>query len=79
MSTYVFNCADLLLALGELKNNNSQGEYYITDCAAWLYSEGKAVEALPVLKDCESLSINTQDELAIVDAKMREMGYPCES
>lgn len=79
MSTYLFNCADLLDSLSKLKNNNSQGEYYVTDCASLLYEAGRPVDALPVLKECESLSINNQDELAIVDAKMREMGYPCES
>lgn len=79
MSTYLFNCADLLDSLGQLKNDNSQAEYYITDCAALLNKAGRPVDALPVLQECESLSINNQDELAIVDAKMREMGYPCES
>ncbi|MEZ6090348.1 MAG: NTP transferase domain-containing protein [Pirellulaceae bacterium] len=79
MSTYIFQCDDLLDALGQLRQNNSQGEYYLTDCAALLRQSGRKVEALPVLKDCESLSINTQEELALVDAKMREMGYPCES
>ena len=79
MSTYIFQCRDLLEALGQLRQNNSQGEYYLTDCAALLRAAGRKVEALPVLKDCESLSINTQEELALVDAKMREMGYPCES
>lgn len=76
MSTYVFNCDDLLSALGQLNQNNSQGEYYLTDCVSLLVKAGRPVEALPVLKDCESLSINTREELDIVDAKMREMGYP---
>lgn len=77
MSTYIFNCRDLLDALSQLKQNNSQAEYYLTDCAALLGTAGRPVEALPVLQDCESLSINNQEELATVDAKMREMGYPC--
>jgi hypothetical protein len=33
------------------------------------------VDALPVLKPCESLSINTVDELGLVESKMIEMGY----
>jgi bifunctional UDP-N-acetylglucosamine pyrophosphorylase/glucosamine-1-phosphate N-acetyltransferase/UDP-N-acetylglucosamine pyrophosphorylase len=36
---------------------------------------GKSVDALPVLKPCESLSINTIDELSLVEGKMRELGY----
>ena len=75
MSTYLFNGPDLLSALDRLGNNNSQGEYYLTDCASLLHDAGKRVEALPVLEPCESLSINDPTELAQVDAKMREMGY----
>jgi UDP-N-acetylglucosamine diphosphorylase/glucosamine-1-phosphate N-acetyltransferase len=75
MSTYLFNGPDLLASLDRLGNNNSQGEYYLTDCAALLHEAGRPVEALPVLEPCESLSINDPTELAQVDAKMREMGY----
>ncbi len=32
MSTYVFDCERLLPALDQLQNNNSQGEFYVTDC-----------------------------------------------
>lgn len=77
MSTYVFAGPDLLAALDRLQNDNAQGEYYLTDTVALLRQMGRPVEALPVLRPCESLSINNQDELRAVDAKMREMGYPC--
>jgi len=73
MSTYIFDNQKMLSVLSELKNQNSQGEYYITDCPALLREDGKKVDALPVLKPCESLSINTVDELAIVDAEMRRL------
>jgi len=75
MSTYLFHGPDLLWALDQLGNNNSQGEYYLTDCASLLYKAGRKVEALPVLEPCEALSINDMTELAQVDAKMRDMGY----
>ena len=75
MSTYLFNGPDLLESLDRLGNDNSQGEYYLTDCAALLHAAGHPVEALPVLEPCEALSINDPSELALVDAKMREMGY----
>ena len=74
MSTYVFDTQALLKVLSSLKNQNSQGEYYITDCPGLLLKEGKKVEALPVLKTCESLSINTVEELAIVEAEMQQRG-----
>ncbi|TWT59267.1 sugar phosphate nucleotidyltransferase [Allorhodopirellula solitaria] len=75
MSTYLFSTPDLLWALDNLSNDNAQGEYYLTDCARLLYEAGRPVEALPVLKDCESLSINNPAELQLVDQTMRAMGY----
>ncbi len=75
MSTYLFSTPDLLWALDNLSNDNAQGEYYLTDCARLLRESGRPVEALPVLKDCESLSINNPDELKLVDQTMRAMGY----
>jgi len=77
MSTYVFDCRELLHALDQLDNQNRQQEYYITDCPGILKNEGKDVQALPVLKPCEGLSINTIEELAFVSKEMRRMGYPC--
>ncbi len=77
MSTYLFNAQDLLWALGQLRNENSQGEYYLTDCPQRLLEAGKRVEAHPVLQPCEALSINTIDELGSVEAKMQELGYAC--
>ena len=75
MSTYLFQTPDLLFALDRLSNNNAQKEYYLTDCAKLLREAGRAVEALPVLEECESLSINNVNELEMVDQKMRAMGY----
>lgn len=74
MSTYVFNCRDLREALAKLTTDNAQGEYYITDCPRILQDAGKAVLALDVLKPCEALSINTLNELAVVEGEMRRLG-----
>jgi bifunctional UDP-N-acetylglucosamine pyrophosphorylase/glucosamine-1-phosphate N-acetyltransferase len=75
MSTYIFDCPQLLLALDELRNDNRQKEFYLTDCPAILRAKGQQVEALPILEPCEALSINTIDELAQVEAEMRKLGY----
>jgi len=75
MSTYVFDCQQLLHALDRLKNDNQQGEYYITDCPGIMLGEGANVQALPVLKPCEALSVNTLDQLKVVEDEMRKMGY----
>lgn len=79
MSTYLFDGPALLWALAQLENSNSQAEFYLTDCPGRLLAAGRRVEALPILQPCESLSINTIDELQAVEAKMVEMGYASSS
>lgn len=79
MSTYVFETSALVTALQQLNNQNAQGEFYLTDCPAILRNSGKRVEAAAVLEPCEALSINTQEEAALVETRMKEMGYPCAS
>lgn len=73
MSTYVFRGPKLLSALDQLTTNNAQREYYITDCPGILKQQGETVVALPVLKACEALSVNTVEELAVVAAEMRRL------
>ena len=72
MSYYVFRCRDLLEALDQIRADNSQGEYYLTDCPGVLKAAGKQVLALDVLKPCEALAVNNLDELAAVEAVMGE-------
>jgi bifunctional UDP-N-acetylglucosamine pyrophosphorylase/glucosamine-1-phosphate N-acetyltransferase/UDP-N-acetylglucosamine pyrophosphorylase len=78
MSTYVFDCQQLVAALDQLKNDNQQQEYYLTDCPGILRDAGQQVQALPILQPCESLSINTREHLEAVEAEMRKMGL-CEN
>lgn len=75
MSTYLFRTPELLHALGLLTNQNAQKEYYITDCPGILKKEGKNVQAVKVLQPCEALSINTPEELKLVEEEMLKMGY----
>jgi bifunctional UDP-N-acetylglucosamine pyrophosphorylase/glucosamine-1-phosphate N-acetyltransferase/UDP-N-acetylglucosamine pyrophosphorylase len=70
MSTYVFEARDLLDALGRLDNANAAGEYYLTDCPAILLADGKVVDAVACLHPSESLSVNTPEQLAAVDAAL---------
>jgi bifunctional UDP-N-acetylglucosamine pyrophosphorylase/glucosamine-1-phosphate N-acetyltransferase/UDP-N-acetylglucosamine pyrophosphorylase len=79
MSTYAFDNEALQWALSRLTNQNAQGEFYLTDCPAILREAGRKVEAAAVLEACEALSINTQEEAGLVEARMKEMGYSCES
>ena len=73
MSTYLFRPEHLLWALGQLKNNNRQGEFYLTDCPAILLGAGRKIDALPVLKPGEALSVNTVDELAEVEIALQKL------
>ncbi len=73
MSCYAFDCGALLDALDQLKNNNAQREYYITDAPAILKDSGADVAALNVLLPVEALSINTVDELAAVERELVKM------
>lgn len=75
MSTYVFDSHRLQWALSQLRNDNSQKEYYLTDCPRILKGAGDLVQAKSVLQGCEALSINTPAELALVEERMQEMGY----
>jgi bifunctional UDP-N-acetylglucosamine pyrophosphorylase / glucosamine-1-phosphate N-acetyltransferase len=73
LSTYVFRPDALLSALQRLTANNTQGEYYLTDCPGVLKATGERVDALCVLKPIEALSINTLEELAAVEVEMKKM------
>ena len=63
LSYYVFNAADLWDAIKEVKPNNAQGEYYLTDCPAVLKKNGKRVIAKILLEQQETYSINTAQQL----------------
>ena len=73
MSTYVFDGQALMTALAELRNNNAQREYYITDCCGILRDRGHKVLAVAELEPCEALSINNLDDLAEVEAVIRSL------
>lgn len=73
MSTYVFTAADLLGALDHLTSENTQHEYYLTDCPGILKKAGRPVVAAHVLEPCEALSINTPEELAAVEQEMKRI------
>lgn len=71
LSYYVFDRQALFEALEEIRPDNQQGEYYLTDCPAVLLARGRPVEALPILKPVEALSVNTPQELAAAAAAMQ--------
>lgn len=63
---FVFDCRQLFDALEKVKPNNSQAEYYLTDCAEILLKEGQTVLAYPVFDIQEAMGVNTREQLAEV-------------
>lgn len=73
LSTYVFRPDALLRSLKQLTSHNAQREYYLTDCPGVLKADGQRVDALCVLQPIEALSVNTKEELAVVEAEMKKL------
>ena len=73
MSTYVFQGPRLYAILDRITNQNQQSEYYVTDYPSVLLADGLSVDALPVLKDVEALSVNTVEHLAAVEDALNQL------
>ncbi|QGJ70672.1 Bifunctional UDP-N-acetylglucosamine pyrophosphorylase / Glucosamine-1-phosphate N-acetyltransferase [Planctomycetales bacterium 10988] len=71
LSTYVFSKQKLFEALQQIRPNNAQGEYYLTDCPRLLLNRDEKVLALPILHPSEALSVNNLDELAAVEQALQ--------
>lgn len=61
---YVFDTSALLAALPRLRNDNRQGEYYLTDVLGILGEEGQQVGAFVVRDAQETLGVNDRAQLA---------------
>ncbi len=73
-SYYCFNRADLFDSLKKVDRNPASGEYYLTDTLGLLLKQGKRVEVAPGVPPEDVLSINTPEDLAIVDRLYRARG-----
>ncbi|MFB6421723.1 MAG: bifunctional UDP-N-acetylglucosamine diphosphorylase/glucosamine-1-phosphate N-acetyltransferase GlmU [Candidatus Malihini olakiniferum] len=63
----VANSQDLKRWLSQLKNNNAQGEYYITDIIAMAASEGLCIEAVHPNNPIEVKGVNNRLQLATLE------------
>ena len=70
-SVYCFDARRLWAALAEVRSDNDQGEYYLTDVIAILARGGGRIEALPVSDPSEALGVNDRRQLAAVAAIQR--------
>jgi len=69
---YVFDTPMLLNALKELKNDNSQGEYYITDVPAIMLSNGARIGILKRNLGDDIIGVNTLEQLEMVERILLE-------
>jgi len=70
--TYCFGPGRLFPALAQLKTNNAQGEYYLTDTVAKFVQSHQVVTAVRAVSLNEVLGINTPQELAALEATLKE-------
>jgi bifunctional UDP-N-acetylglucosamine pyrophosphorylase/glucosamine-1-phosphate N-acetyltransferase len=57
--------------LGELRNDNAQGEYYLTDVIVMAVKQGLQVEAVVADDEAEVQGVNDKQQLAEVEATLR--------
>jgi bifunctional UDP-N-acetylglucosamine pyrophosphorylase / glucosamine-1-phosphate N-acetyltransferase len=70
-SVYCFDARRLWPALDEVKPNNDQGEYYLTDVLGVLTRAGARVEGVTVGEAVEAMGINDRAQLAALAAIQR--------
>ncbi|MFC1495839.1 sugar phosphate nucleotidyltransferase [Candidatus Margulisiibacteriota bacterium] len=61
--TFCFNAAKLFAALKEVRSENAQGEYYLTDTIEILKKQGHPVFAFAAPDYKETVGINTKEQL----------------
>ncbi|WP_105902948.1 bifunctional UDP-N-acetylglucosamine diphosphorylase/glucosamine-1-phosphate N-acetyltransferase GlmU [Vibrio gangliei] len=64
---------DLKRWLANLKNENAQGEYYLTDVIAAAHDEGRAVEAVHPANPIEVEGVNDRSQLARLERAYQSM------
>lgn len=67
-SVYCFRAEPLFRALSEIRPDNAQGEYYLTDVIALLARQGETVEAMVSEDPAVVMGVNTRVELAEASA-----------
>lgn len=70
VGVYVFNSKLLFENLSKLRNDNAQGEYYLTDVPKLLIAAGKKVEAYTIGDTCEIYGVNTVEDLEFCEKNL---------
>ena len=66
-AVYAFDSDWLWKNIGLIKNENTQGEYYLTDLIKIARHQNKKIEAVPMANLIEGLQPNTKEELEILE------------
>lgn len=67
VGVYVFKADVLFSNLDKIKNNNAQGEYYLTDVPKILIGEGKKIASFSTTDSTEILGVNTPEDLELCE------------
>lgn len=70
--TYCFKVPPLLSALAEVRSENTQGEFYLTDVIELLSRQGHRVASVSLEDPEEGLGVNDRIQLAGAEARIRE-------
>ena len=71
---YAFDCKALLQSLDEIKNNNAQNEYYLTDVPAILREHGERVAVYTAQLNEQIIGVNTPEQLEQTERFLRQRG-----
>lgn len=69
---YVFRSRLLFEALGSLKNNNAQQEYYLTDVPKIFIEQGRKVDSYTIHNIEESFGVNTVEDLEFCERELNK-------
>jgi bifunctional UDP-N-acetylglucosamine pyrophosphorylase/glucosamine-1-phosphate N-acetyltransferase len=76
VGVYVFEQGALLARLPRLRNENAQGEFYLTDVLGMLLADGERVASVTLADEREAIGINTLEHLsearAVLQARILE-------
>jgi bifunctional UDP-N-acetylglucosamine pyrophosphorylase/glucosamine-1-phosphate N-acetyltransferase len=69
---YALPAPELFGYLRRVRPNNAQGEIYLPDALNLAAADGRSVRCLPLDDPSEAWGVNTPEDLALVDARLRE-------
>jgi len=70
--TYCFQADLLFSALHQVRPDNAQGEYYLTDVLTIARERGEIIQAVPLALPEEALGVNSRQQLAEVEMVLRQ-------